>query len=177
MENPEKENEVLDMIDNFYFKTKEERERFKDLVREDLEVRIGEEISRGMSDEELRVFDGLSEPSECAEWLHSHCPGFTDTVERVIAEVRSELIRYKDGIPGLIDVLPEGFRELEIRTIGLSENACTMLESSCIFTVGQLLDFGGLASFGKSREIEIRRCLTETARIEFGHELVLDPKR
>ena len=68
-----------------------EKQRFLDYVQEELEVRIGQRISKGLPDTLLNEFDLITDPREAAEWLQKHRPDYREIVTRTIAEMKEEI--------------------------------------------------------------------------------------
>ena len=69
----------------------EEKQRFLDYIQEELEVRIGERISRGLTDEQLRQFDLITNQVEATEWLEKNRPDYREIVTRTIEEMKEEI--------------------------------------------------------------------------------------
>ena len=69
----------------------EEKRRFLDYIQEELEVRIGERISRGLTDEQLRQFDLITDQVEATEWLEKNRPDYREIVARTIEEMKEEI--------------------------------------------------------------------------------------
>jgi protein-tyrosine-phosphatase len=47
----------------------DEKQKFLDYIQEELEVRIGERISRGLTETQLNEFDLITDPTEVTKWL------------------------------------------------------------------------------------------------------------
>lgn len=69
----------------------DEKQKFLAYVQEELEVRIGERISRGLTEEQLNEFDMITDPSEAAKWLEKNRPDYREIVNRTIEEMKSEI--------------------------------------------------------------------------------------
>lgn len=69
----------------------EEKQKFLDYVQEELEVRIGERISRGLTETQLNEFDMITDPKEAAKWLEKNRPDYREIVRRTIAEMKDEI--------------------------------------------------------------------------------------
>lgn len=80
------------------FNSDEEASAFSALIQEELEVRIGEEISKRCSDEQLEVFDSLLGTKEASEWLGNNVPDYRVIVHQKIDEIEKELIKYGKDI-------------------------------------------------------------------------------
>ncbi len=80
------------------FNSDEEASAFSALIQEELEVRIGEEISKRCSDEQLEVFDSLLGTKEASEWLENNVPDYRVIVHQKIDEIEKELIKYGKDI-------------------------------------------------------------------------------
>jgi hypothetical protein len=57
---------------------------------EELDVRIGIRISKGLTQQELAVFDALYSPSEYAAWLDCHVPNYRSIVEEEVKQILRE---------------------------------------------------------------------------------------
>lgn len=69
----------------------DEKQRFLDYIQEELEVRIGERISRGLTEVQLNEFDMITDQSEAAKWLEANRPDYREIVERTITEMKAEI--------------------------------------------------------------------------------------
>ena len=68
-----------------------EKQRFLDYVQEELEVRIGQRISKGIPETLLNEFDMITNPNEAAKWLEKNRPDYREIVNRTIAEMKEEI--------------------------------------------------------------------------------------
>lgn len=69
----------------------EQKRDFLAYVQEELEIRIGERISRGLSPAQLNEFDAITDPVEAAKWLETNRPDYREIVSRTIAEMKEEI--------------------------------------------------------------------------------------
>ena len=69
----------------------DQKQAFLDYVKEELEVRIGERISRGLTDIQLNEFDLIDDQAEATAWLEKNRPDYRDIVTRTIEEMKSEI--------------------------------------------------------------------------------------
>ena len=114
--------------------------RFIDMVVEDLEVRIGEQISDGLTKKQLAEFDSITEPKEAAEWLRKNKPDFRDIVSQVSEEVETELFlnRYQIAGARVTDELCGNSAGVE--KLRLSEEAMNWISNEGIHTIGELAE-------------------------------------
>lgn len=68
-----------------------EKQAFLDYVKEELEVRIGERISKGLTEFQLNEFDAINDSAEATKWLEKNRPDYREIVSRTIAEMKSEI--------------------------------------------------------------------------------------
>lgn len=87
------------------FRTAEETKAFADIILEELEVRIGEEISKRLTDRQLEAFDRCRGPVEARRWLDANCPEHRHITETKKEEFEQEIIKYRDQVPGVISCL------------------------------------------------------------------------
>ena len=69
----------------------EQKQAFLDYIQEELEVRIGERISRGLTETQLNEFDMISDPLEAAKWLEKNRPDYREIVNRTTEEMKQEI--------------------------------------------------------------------------------------
>lgn len=68
-----------------------EKQKFLDYIQEEVEVRIGERISRGLTEMQLAEFDAITDPAEAAKWLEKNRPDYREIVTRTIEEMKDEI--------------------------------------------------------------------------------------
>ena len=68
-----------------------QKQDFLDYVQRELEIRIGERISRGLPETLLNEFDLITDPREAAEWLEKNRPDYREIVTRTIEEMKEEI--------------------------------------------------------------------------------------
>ena len=64
---------------------------FLDYLKEELEVRIGERISEGLTETQLNEFDMINDPTEAASWLGKNRPDYREIVLRTVDEMKAEV--------------------------------------------------------------------------------------
>lgn len=69
----------------------DQKKAFLDYVQEELEVRIGERISKGLTEVQLNEFDQITDPLEAAKWLEKNRPDYREIVTRTIEEMKQEI--------------------------------------------------------------------------------------
>ena len=69
----------------------DQKQAFLDYIQEELEVRIGERISKGLTEAQLSEFDAITDPDEAAKWLKANRPDYREIVTRTIEEMKSEI--------------------------------------------------------------------------------------
>ena len=69
----------------------DEKQKFLDYIQEEVEVRIGERISRGLTETQLTEFDAITDPNEAVRWLEKNRPDYREIVTRTIEEMKEEI--------------------------------------------------------------------------------------
>ena len=69
----------------------DQKQKFLDYIQEELEVRIGERISRGLAQEQLNEFDAITDQAEATKWLEKNRPDFREIVNRTLEELKEEI--------------------------------------------------------------------------------------
>lgn len=76
----------------------DQKRAFLDYIQEELEVRIGERISKGLTETQLNEFDMISDPAEAAAWLEKNRPDYREIVNRTIEEMKQEIRANRDKL-------------------------------------------------------------------------------
>ncbi len=78
----------------------EQKQRFLAYIQEELEIRIGQRISKGLTETQLNEFDMITDPKEAAKWLEKNRPDYREIVNRTIEEMKSEIRANRDRLVG-----------------------------------------------------------------------------
>ena len=78
-----------------------EKQEFMRHAQEELEVRVGQEIGAGFSEEQMDAFDEINDLSEAAAWLDANAPEFREIARRVYEGFKQELIAERNNILGI----------------------------------------------------------------------------
>ena len=68
-----------------------EKQSFLAYVQEEVEIRIGQRISKGLTEAQLAEFDAIADPLDAAKWLEKNRPDYREIVNRTIAEMKDEI--------------------------------------------------------------------------------------
>ena len=69
----------------------DQKQQFLAYVQEELEIRIGERISKGLTEAQLAEFDAITDQAEAARWLEQNRPDYREIVTRTINEMKEEI--------------------------------------------------------------------------------------
>lgn len=69
----------------------DQKQKFLAYIQEELEIRIGERISKGLTETQLNEFDMITDPREAAKWLEKNRPDYREIVTRTIDEMKEEI--------------------------------------------------------------------------------------
>ena len=69
----------------------EQKQAFLEYVQEELEVRIGERISKGLTEVQLNEFDMITDQEEATKWLEINRPDYREIVTHTINEMKEEI--------------------------------------------------------------------------------------
>ena len=78
----------------------EQKQRFLAYIQEELEIRIGQRISKGLTETQLNEFDMIEDPKEAAKWLEKNRPDYREIVNRTIEEMKSEIRANRQRLVG-----------------------------------------------------------------------------
>ena len=76
----------------------DQKQAFLNYVQEELEIRIGERISKGLTETQLNEFDMITDPAEAAKWLEKNRPDYREIVTRTINEMKEEIRANRDKL-------------------------------------------------------------------------------
>lgn len=78
----------------------DEKEAFLSYVYEELELRVGMELSKDLSDEQLEQFEKLADSDQDAalQWLEKHCPNYKEVVKQELEKLKEEIIASRDRL-------------------------------------------------------------------------------
>ena len=68
-----------------------QKQEFLDYIQEELEIRIGERISKGLTEVQLNEFDMITDQAEATKWLEKNRPDYREIVTRTIEELKQEI--------------------------------------------------------------------------------------
>lgn len=68
-----------------------EKQKFLAYIQEELEIRIGERISKGLTEVQLNEFDQITDQAEATKWLEENRPDYREIVTRTINEMKDEI--------------------------------------------------------------------------------------
>ncbi len=69
----------------------EEKKQFLAYIQEELEVRIGERISQGLTEVQLNEFDMITDINEARKWLEANRPDYREIVASTVEEMKAEI--------------------------------------------------------------------------------------
>lgn len=69
----------------------DQKQKFLAYIQEELEIRIGERIAKGLTDVQLNEFDMINDTEEATKWLERNRPDFREIVTRTIEEMKEEI--------------------------------------------------------------------------------------
>lgn len=75
----------------------DQKESFLAYIEEELEVRIGEKISEGIPEEELKKFEAMDD-IDALLWLKENKPDFANIVDKTIGEIKAEVAANRERI-------------------------------------------------------------------------------
>ena len=67
------------------------KQEFLAYLQKELEIRIGERVSKGLSEEQLSNFDSITDIKEATTWLENNRPDYKTIVEKTIDEMKAEI--------------------------------------------------------------------------------------
>lgn len=127
------------------FETVEEAELFAQIVREELEVRIGAEIANGIDCLILAELDACTTQAESQAWLEKNRPDYREIVKAQSATLEQEIMALRERIPGLITQERRNFEDWPIEELCLCIRSLNSLKWAGLKTVKDILGYGDLS--------------------------------
>lgn len=75
-----------------------EKQAFMKHAEEELEVRVGQGVGAGLTDEQMREFDQIEDLDEAMRWLDSNAPDFREVVAQIYEAFKQEIIGERQSI-------------------------------------------------------------------------------
>lgn len=75
-----------------------EKQAFMEQATEELEVRVGRQISSGLTPEQMHEFEGIEDSAEITAWLNQNVPNFREEVMKVFEGFKQEVMRDRQQI-------------------------------------------------------------------------------
>ena len=76
----------------------DKKQDFLNYVQEELEVRIGRQIAKGLTEEQLQEFDALTDITEVSQWLEKNRPDYREIVNRCVEEMKRAIRQNRDKL-------------------------------------------------------------------------------
>lgn len=76
----------------------EQKKKFLTYIQEELEIRIGERIAKGLTETQLNEFDMITDQNEATKWLEKNRPDYREIVARTIEEMKTEIRANRDRL-------------------------------------------------------------------------------
>lgn len=145
------------------FETPEAAERFTKHIQTELEVRIGEKIAEGKTEDQLDEFDQCQTPEEAAQWLRKNCPAYNTIIVDMCRQMEEELVTYRDQIRGSVSFSAGRTKATPLSCLSLGKRSSTVLRQAGFDTVEQVLsaDLSRIRNLSASCREEIREQLWE----------------
>lgn len=79
----------------------DQKQPFLDMIREELEYRVGSRLSEGVAKEQLEKFEKLMDDEDSAgamAWLDTHRPDYRQVVADELEKLKQQITTYQDKI-------------------------------------------------------------------------------
>ena len=127
------------------FETVEEGKLFSDIVRKELEVSVGRDLSKNVDQEDLDDFEQCETQEESEAWLNKYCPNFRDIVKSRQQEMACQIMEFRDSIEGVIFEVDQNVMSMTVEELDMSARSTNCLKRAGIHTVRDILEFGPLS--------------------------------
>lgn len=145
-----------------FFDDPAEAKLFADFVLEELEVKIGEQISNGMSQDQLQEFDRITNQKESVRWLERNKPNYRDIVEREQIEMAWNLLKNREKISHahIRKEIDDAYRHIYVLNLKPFTYKClTNAKLNYIDEVLKCEHLRNISGIDDYRELEIKTCI------------------
>ena len=136
-----------------------EAKLFADYVLEELEVKIGERISDGMSQALLDEFDSITNHTESVRWLNKNKPGYRDIVKREQITMVWNLLKYRKEVSTSYNRKEIDTVHCHIQALKLNPYTYKCLCNAHLYFISDILDLeslDGISGLDDPQKNEIR---------------------
>lgn len=136
-----------------------EAKLFADYVLEELEVKIGEGISDGMSQALLDEFDSITNHAESVRWLNKNKPDYREIVEREQIKMVWNLLKHRKEVSTSYNRKEIELVHCHIQALTLNPYTYKCLCNAHLYFISDILDMDSLESvygLDDTRKYEIR---------------------
>ena len=151
-------------LPGLFFETEREAELFADIIREELEVRVGEAISEKVGAQTIEEFDQCLTEKDKHKRLEQNYPDYCEIVVNVQYELEWEIVAWREAIPGAVNNGRAPVCNITVGDMGLSVRSYNALKRAGLMTVGDMLTCGDLSNIrglGQKNIEEIKSRLRE----------------
>ena len=75
----------------------DQKQAFLEYVEDELDLRVGEKLTEGVSEEEIKAFEEMDD-IDALLWLKENKPNFAEVVDQTINELKLEITSNRDKI-------------------------------------------------------------------------------
>ena len=75
-----------------------QKEGFLKYVREEVEVRVGEKVCEGLSEDEISELEACADGEETLIWLEKNRPNFREVIDEVVESVKTAIVKNAERI-------------------------------------------------------------------------------
>lgn len=146
------------------FETEEEMTLFLDVLTEELQRRIEGEGAYLTESGEIPVFQEDPDDDEMLDYLEEQIENAREICSRCKAELRGEILRYREQIAGHSPDYPDELLHIKIEELDLSVRSFNCLKRAGINSLGDILAHGELSdirNLGRKGITEITQMLRE----------------
>ncbi len=76
----------------------DQKQAFMAHAEEELEIRVGQGIGVGLTDEQMDEFERIDDLAVAADWLEKNVPDYRSVIERIYENFKQELIAERQNI-------------------------------------------------------------------------------
>ncbi len=79
--------------------SEENKKKLIEDIRVELEIRVGDELTKNLDDDQILEFDKILESSDkvaILKWMQKHCPDYEAVVRRNISALKQDIVDNKE---------------------------------------------------------------------------------
>lgn len=76
----------------------EQKPAFLEYVQEELELRIGQRIAEGLTEEQIMEFEQIEDKELAKQWIEEHFPNYKEVMQEVFEGLKKQILANREQL-------------------------------------------------------------------------------